>query len=1430
MKKFTFIFLSLIIFFSVSRAQDKGYLLSNSVYVRGIDECIKHVGDKDNKGNPFYYTNRIYIKIKKDISGINKSSDVTQSSVVFRFNIPSIDEKISKYRINKVYKTFKQRAHLLKKNADYAEAMHTDLPDLSRIYTLEFSSPDDIRYILNAFGHDVNIEYAEPVPIMYPTEVPNDSLYSQEQHLPQIHAEEAWNIFKGQNSSTPIIIGVCDTGVEWDHPDLRLNLWQNLGEDANHNGHVIEYDSVQKKWVFDPGDINNIDDDSNGYVDDFIGWDFLVDWTTKAEGNDPMDYYGHGTHVAGISAGCTNNDSGIASISWNVKFLPTSHSSPDFTNIEKGFEGIVYLAENGADVINCSWGGGGYSSAEAESIAYATGIGAIVITAAGNSNQSGSFYPASYPHIISVASVASSDKKASYSNYGIGVDISAPGGDGSDGGILSTVLNYRYSRLMGTSMASPVAAGCMGLLKSYHPDWTNDRLISQFLSTTDDIDSVNPNYINQLGTGRVNPFKALIDTNASIPRNLKLELTQVITNDSIAGNNNGAIEPGETVNLGFIIRNYMPLNGSKSTEFTIQSLDPDIEVVRADYADSVNPDGFTEIPAVFQITVAPSAVARFAKLRLTAQSSTEDIIFGSSMDFEIPITTGGVFVYDGIQGGRGYSGAFIRDFLKAQGINVIYSNTFPSTLFGFDYAFLCFGTIGYTNDGYSASPTGFDDWMAAAVKDYLEKQGKVYIEGTEALGWDQRNNQNLLDLFGIKSSDDGADYVYLDTLEGQLSAITNNMQFFGSRFITFRSVDNVVPGEGTAALVQPDYGTVGLENIGFFGQKTFYSSYPIAELYDGAQPSTRYELIQRIMNFFGMGFDYVVPGFDMVPNTGHAPLNVKFTDKSLVTKPVSSREWIFGDSSGDISNELSPQKVYYVPGIYTPQMTAYRGNLSYQSSNNLYVFDGESALDFDGKSQYAVIQPNQSLNLSGSMTIEAWIKPRSSGSGYAGRIVDKNKFLLYIGYDNTLRFLDSNDAGQYGYISTRSRNAINYNEWQHVAVTYDGDSTAKLYVNGVEMEADTNYYVKFKGKTADNSSSPLFIGNNSNMNRPFDGEIDEVRIWNKARTKDELIADMNVNLNGNEPGLEGYWQFQEGNGSLTKDETTNNDTATVYSEWREGWHPGFIKSQPQNVSSCANTKITFTVQAVGGDKSLTYKWHKDADLLSEDNHFIGADSAILTIKNIKSDDEGNYYCIINANPGDFILSSDTASLSIIPGVTILKPQTNNPLLVASGGSFILSVSAMGEDPLKYQWYENNLIIPGANREMLQKFNFSDMDTGKYYCLVSNVCDGAVSDTFVVRMTSSGVDDKINLSSFEIMPNPFSGNASINFRLDNPAYVTISVTDILGKSAVILYDGYSKAGYHNVEFNSSEYNLSSGVYLCTLTYGFDRITKLMNLIK
>ena len=254
-----------------------------------------------------------------------------------------------------------------------------------------------------------------------------------------INALEAWKLTKGKKG---IKIAVIDTGVDYNHSDLRRNIWTN---DRELNGK--------------PG----VDDDGNGYIDDIHGYDFA-----NSDG-DPMDGNGHGTHCAGTIA-AEHNKIGISGVMANVdivaiKFLTDAGAGDTAAAIQA----IDYATKLNVDVMNNSWGGPGKSEALKEAIQRASEAGIIFIAAAGNSesdNNSTQHYPSNYKvnNVIGVAAYNYNDELASFSSYGSKtVHVVGPGKN-----ILSTIPNNSYSVLSGTSMASPHIAGVVGLYISYH--------------------------------------------------------------------------------------------------------------------------------------------------------------------------------------------------------------------------------------------------------------------------------------------------------------------------------------------------------------------------------------------------------------------------------------------------------------------------------------------------------------------------------------------------------------------------------------------------------------------------------------------------------------------------------------------------------------------------------------------------------------------------------------------------------------------------------------------------------------------------------------------------------------------------------------------------------------------------------------------------
>jgi subtilisin family serine protease len=471
---------------------------------------------------------------------------------------------------------------------------------INNIVVIEYSSDIDPVQLSSKLKTLDEIEWAEPRYLRQVNYTPNDSLMSRQYALAKINAAGAWDISMGDTS---IIIGIVDTGVDWDHPDLAANIWINKNEI--------------------PG--NGIDDDNNGYIDDVRGWDF--GGLTGTPDNNPMeDAPYHGTHVAGIASAVTNNGKGVASIGYNCKIMAVKTAQDNLKNSEGqpyityGDEGIVYAVDNGARIINCSYGGSGYSALDQEMVNYAVQNNVLIVAAAGNDNSSDIHYPSGYNGVLSVAATDANDKRASYSNYGVSVDVSAPGSD-----IYSTWQNNTYKSLPGTSMASPLAAGLAGLVASVFPSYTPAQIAEQIRVNTDNIDSKNPSYIKMIGTGRINAYKALSNTNSIAVR----AVDYTISDEAPGGNANGIPEAGETITIEVKFMNY--LNPTSGLTVNLQSMNNNAVVKNGTFtAGTVAPlDSFDNASSRFTVYL-PDTVAKDAEL-LFSLNYTD----GSYSDFQL---------------------------------------------------------------------------------------------------------------------------------------------------------------------------------------------------------------------------------------------------------------------------------------------------------------------------------------------------------------------------------------------------------------------------------------------------------------------------------------------------------------------------------------------------------------------------------------------------------------------------------------------------------------------------------------------------------------------------------------------------------------------------------------------------------------------------
>lgn len=388
---------------------------------------------------------------------------------------------------------YKKFPHV-QKPTSFVNAYEQRLVDLTLIYEFDFEKKTTIEKVIKKLKMLNLFEYVEPHYIPQLSYTPNDSAIASQYAIGKIKADAAWDVNTNTaRGDTNIVIGITDTGIDPNHPEFISQIKYNYAD-------VID----------------GIDNDGDGYIDNFRGWNF-------GENNNDPTYRSnaHGLHVSGIAAAATDNGIGIAGVGFNCKFLPINIMDTSGV-ITAGYEGIVYAADHGCDIINCSWGGAGRGQLGQDVISYATiNKNALVVAAAGNNGSEIDFFPADYDYVLSVANTNSNDSVSATSNYGYKVDVCAPGED-----VLSVYNDSSgYRLLTGTSMSSPCVAGAAAIVKSFYPTYTAMQVGEQLKTTCDNIYSTNdPVYTDKLGEGRINLFRALTqNTSPSIIMTARLE-------------------------------------------------------------------------------------------------------------------------------------------------------------------------------------------------------------------------------------------------------------------------------------------------------------------------------------------------------------------------------------------------------------------------------------------------------------------------------------------------------------------------------------------------------------------------------------------------------------------------------------------------------------------------------------------------------------------------------------------------------------------------------------------------------------------------------------------------------------------------------------------------------------------------------------------
>ncbi len=447
-----------------------------------------------------YKTEKVIVKTKKEL----KISEAT-GKISTRTGIPSLDKKIEDYKVNKIEPVFKQNNG----DADLFEKL-----GMGRIYVFYFDTYNSktVDNAVKDFSSESDVEFSEPVFIgeaagkkeLKLSFMPNDEMFSKQWYLnnegqiaptgrgnakigADINMINAWDIEKG---SEDIIVAILDSGIKDDHPDLRSRMW------------------INKEEIPD----NGIDDDDNGYIDDYKGWDFAYD------DNTPTDGFGHGTNIASVIGCSTNNVIGFAGINQKSRLMNCKNLSSNNNGEYIWWAASVkYAVDNGAQIINMSEGGSDFSKTLKTAIDYATSKNVLVCAAMMNKGDDQDYYPASFKGVFAIGATDTDDNRCLRFTWGGGscwgkhISVVAPGNKiyGLD---YESITSYE-SMWSGTSQSTAIVSGIASLLLSQKPSRTaadiKEIIISTAKDQVGDSREDKPGWDKYYGYGRVDAYSAL---------------------------------------------------------------------------------------------------------------------------------------------------------------------------------------------------------------------------------------------------------------------------------------------------------------------------------------------------------------------------------------------------------------------------------------------------------------------------------------------------------------------------------------------------------------------------------------------------------------------------------------------------------------------------------------------------------------------------------------------------------------------------------------------------------------------------------------------------------------------------------------------------------------------------------------------------------
>lgn len=972
-------------------------------------------------------------------------------------------------------------------------------PLLSSTYELILNESYALDSLVAKIQQLEQIEYAEKVPLYKLFFTPNDPLYSTQWNLAKIQADLAWNLGQG---CTQVKIAVTDDGFLMNHEDL-VNQWHiNTGE-INGNG---------------------IDDDGNGYIDDWRGWDAANNDNDPSATAPTNSFFTHGTHVAGIVAAQTHNNKGIAAIGYNCKMIPVKIGLSPSSSLTGAFQGLDYaINASGCDVINMSWGGGAWSATFQTLFNIAKSKGIICVAAAGNSNTSTPMYPASYNHVISVAASGSTDARASFSNFGSTIDVTAPG-VGIPSCLAGSITSY--GNLSGTSMASPLVAGLCGLMKCYNP-MPADSIEACLKRTCDNINAQNPTFIGQLGAGRVNAFQALQCLT-------KKPKSDFIALDTFQCPTKAVRYQAKSFGIPTLTYSWSFPGGSPATS---TSANPIVTYATAGYksatlitCNSLGCDTMTKTNYV-NIDTPKAWLNNRVYTTINAMNVVIAVHFKGRSPFSVTLTDGSnTWTQTNIQ-----SNPYLFSIQPKKDTSILSISSFSDSS--------CAGNK-YGQDTIYRKLLTKDTTICVTLKTSqsgaLDGFGLSPTSSTN-ITWTFANNENVV----ANWTAGGSPHFWRCILKFNLSNIPANA-VINSASLSLYSKPNASHGWSG----QP---TAGTDNSTSISRIT--NSWTTTSIATNAWPST------TVQNQVTLA---------QSPTTNHSYTNVNVKnliqdlinngDNGIFLRHVNTPFYnsLIFYSAEETDTSKHPKLVL----CYTIPAGSSGGGGSSAICESSFQFNGtptNTVVKIDAKNGAAW----KDLYSTNGFTWECWFnlgnRSSSSVTGIESLVGATDAQLCEdIGFHFNWPWAGS---GKFNWVVSGQTNCsvprgvigtnmtFNANTWYHAAgVMNYSTNTMQLYINGNLVNSGT---LTIPMSQRMQNSVAVTIGNQDvNYNpyhtfTPFNGKIDEVRFWNTVRTASEIQANYKQCLAANTPNLVAYFKADEGSGTNTVSKINGNFVGTL---------------------------------------------------------------------------------------------------------------------------------------------------------------------------------------------------------------------------------------------------------------------------------------------